>query len=406
MQPPRGTYDLMPRQALVQDHIIRSAQEIALRFGFVRVETPLFEHTEVFEHTGASTDIVTKQLYKFHSGALCLRPEGTAGIVRMFLSNKMQHQLPLKFFYYGPMFRHERPQKGRYRQFYQIGAEFLGAATHQADAENIAMAQLLLQKLSIPSTLLINTLGSAECRALYKQKLVEYLEKYKNSLSAESQARIHVNPLRVLDSKHKDDQEIKRAAPKIAQCLNAESQKHFDQVLQSLNALGVSYKLDPFLVRGLDYYCHSVFEFCTSDLGAQNALLAGGRYDKLVEQMGGRPTQGAGWAAGVERLAMLIQASSEPLIADLICLVPHGVELFAHCMQLAHKLRAQGLRVDMDCQGNTQKRLARASKKGAKWAIVVGQKERPKNQVSLKNLQTRIERLVDENELVQLLKTP
>ena len=292
LKPPRGTHDLLPDTSWRHRHIIEKARQVAERFGCGEVATPIFESTEVFKRTlGEASDIVNKEMYTFedrNGELLTLRPEGTAGIARAFISHSLLRSLPLKYFYQGPMFRYERPQKGRLRQFHQIGVELLGIESSWADIEAISMAQILFEELGLTSSvhLEINTIGDNSSREVYREKLVHFFETHKSKLSEDSLKRLEVNPLRILDSKAPEDQEVVAKAPQLKEFLNEDSKSRYSEVRVGLDQMGISYKENPCLVRGLDYYTHCVFEFKSSSLGAQNTVLAGGRYNGLIQLMG------------------------------------------------------------------------------------------------------------------------
>jgi histidyl-tRNA synthetase len=387
LQPVRGTRDLLPdesrRHRLVED----TAFEIAGRYGFGEIVTPIFEFTEVFARTlGETSDVVTKEMYTFtdRSGdSITLRPEGTAGVARALISNGLAQSLPLKLFYRGPMFRHERPQKGRLRQFNQIGVELLGVATPQADIEVIALGAHILAALGIgaKATLEINSLGTPNDRRNYVETLRNFLSGHAASLSEDSRNRLERNPLRILDSKDEGDQAILVNAPLITECL-IEGRAHFDAVLAGLQALEVGYTINPRLVRGLDYYGHTAFEFTTTALGAQGTVLAGGRYDGLIEDMGGPPTPGIGWAAGIERLAMLIETA--PALRRPLTIIPTGAA--DQALTLAERLRRAGFSVELGYSGNMKKRFERANKLGARAAIILGEDEWAKGAVAVRDL--------------------
>ncbi len=379
LKPVRGTHDILPEESLRRRLVEKTADEVAARYGYGEISTPLFEFTDVFARTlGGSSDIVTKEMYTFEdrSGdSITLRPENTAGVARALISNGLAQQLPLKFFYRGPMFRYERPQKGRLRQFHQVGVELLGVAQPLADVEVIAMAAQFLQALGVggKTTLELNTLGDGESRGAYRETLVEYLLGRKGELSKESLERLERNPLRILDSKDPGDRAVIKDAPDMADSLNDLSKRFFDELLEGLETAKVAYVLNPRLVRGLDYYCHSAFEFTTQELGAQGTVLAGGRYDGLIKQMGGPPTPGTGWAAGVERLAMLI---AEPVERRRpIAVIPVAPGQAAPALALAQQLRQAGFTVDLGYSGNMGKRMKRANKVNACAAVMLGEDE-------------------------------
>ena len=323
LQPVRGTHDLLPDQMRRHRNVVDVARNVVGLYGFEEVATPIFEFTQVFSRTlGDTSDIVTKEMYSFedrNGDHLTLRPENTAGVARSFISEGLAQQIPLKYFYAGPMFRRERPQKGRLRQFHQVGIELIGVASPAADIDVIAAGYRVLSDLGLREqvTLELNTLGDPESRENYRNALIAYLTPHLGNLSTESQERFRRNPLRILDSKNEVDQAIVADAPEFASFLTEESRLFFDNVKEGLERIGVPYKLNSRLVRGLDYYGHTAFEFTTSALGAQGTVLAGGRYDGLIKLMGGPPTPGVGWAAGIERLAMLVEAdlAKQPIVA-------------------------------------------------------------------------------------------
>ena len=379
-EPVRGTHDILPEEARRFRHIVETAQNWAERYGYSEIATPIFEFTEVFQRTlGETSDVVTKEMFSFEDRGgrnISLRPEHTAGIVRAVISNGLASQLPQKLFASGPAFRYERPQKGRRRQFHQFDVEILGVAGPEADIESILLAHDILDALKIrqDTTLLINTLGDTESRTEYRKKLVAYFEEHKADLSEDSKARLERNPLRILDSKDKGDYKIIDGAPQMAESRNAESQEFFDAVLEGLNAANVGgVKVDERLVRGLDYYTHTAFEFISPSLGAQGTVVAGGRFDGLMELMGGPRAPGIGWAAGIERLSMLIGAPAPG--PPPITLVPVGEEAEKNSQSIAHELRKEGFTIDLGFSGNLKKRLRRADKIRAAAAVVIGDDE-------------------------------
>ena len=364
------------------------AFDIAGRYGFGEISTPIFEFTEVFSRTlGETSDVVTKEMYSFtdRSGdGITLRPEGTAGVARAFISGGLAQQLPLKLFYRGPMFRHERPQKGRLRQFHQIGVELLGVDGPQGDIEVMALAAHILDDLGLAGavTLELNSLGDADSRLAYRQALVAYLSGHRDHLSKESLDRIERNPLRVLDSKDEGDKAVVADAPLLTDYLNDPSRAFFQEVQDGLAALGIAHRVNPRLVRGLDYYCHTAFEFTTTLLGAQGTVLAGGRYDGLIGQMGGPATPGIGWAAGIERLSMLL--ADVPAPARPLVVIPMNRATDALC--LCQRMRRAGFSVDLGYSGNLKKRLARANRVNARAAIILGDEEWEREAVAVRDL--------------------
>ncbi|MGH7000417.1 MAG: histidine--tRNA ligase [Stellaceae bacterium] len=390
LQPVRGTQDLLPAAMRRHRAVADTARLHALRFGYEEIATPIFEFTEVFARPiGETTDIVMKEMYSFADKGgeeVTLRPENTAGVVRAVIANGLTQSLPLRFFYQGPMFRYERPQKGRFRQFHQIGVELVGVKEPQGDVEVIALGADILAALGVleRSELRLNTLGDAESRSGYRDALVKYFTQHAHKLSEDSRKRLERNPLRILDSKDQADIALSAAAPSFEQYLTPQSREFFSRVRDGLDVLGIRYKLDPRLVRGLDYYTHTAFEFVTTELGSQGAVLAGGRYDGLMGVMGGPETPGVGWAAGIERLALMI---AEPDSAPRpIALVPIGEGGEKCALALAQELRRAGFSVDLAYSGNLQKRMRRADKIRARAAVILGEDELKRGQAAVRDL--------------------
>ena len=390
LQPVRGTHDLLPDQALAFRRVVDAARMVAGRYGYREMATPIFEFSEVFKRTlGDTSDIVTKEMYTFtdRSGAeVTLRPEGTAGVARAVISGGLAQHMPLKYFYAGPMFRYERPQKGRLRQFHQIGVELLGVAEPIGDVEVIALGAAILDELGVAerTTLELNTLGNTESREAYRGVLVDYFEARRDELSEDSLSRLTRNPLRILDSKDPGDRAVVAEAPLLGDSLDALSADFSASVQAGLDRLGIAYDLNPRLVRGLDYYCHTAFEFTTDSLGAQGAVIAGGRYDGLVGQMGGPETPGIGWAGGIERLSML--AGEPPPPPRPIALVPVGPEAEAGILALADRLRRAGLVVEVGYRGNLKRRLSRADRLNARAAVILGEDELARDMATVRDL--------------------
>jgi histidyl-tRNA synthetase len=390
LQPARGTQDLLPAAARRHRRVSETARETAALYGFAEIATPIFEFTEVFARPiGEHTDIVAKEMYTFTDRGgeeVTLRPENTAGVVRAVLSNGLTQATPLKFFYSGPMFRYERPQKGRFRQFHQIGVELLGVAQPQADIEVIALGQRILMELGIADRVVLelNTLGDPESRAAYRDVLVGYFSARRSELSEDSRRRLDRNPLRILDSKDPGDMRLAAEAPDFSSYLNDASSDFFARVQGGLDRLGIAYRRNPRLVRGLDYYTHTAFEFVTTDLGAQGTVIGGGRYDGLVELMGGPAMPGVGWAAGIERLAMLI--AEPPAATRAIALVPIGEAAEILALSLAEQLRDRGLIVDLAYSGNLQRRMRRADRIGARAAVLLGDDELARGAATVRDL--------------------
>ncbi len=404
----RGTYDLYGDAKRKTKQVVAAGEQVVEKYGFEEIETPIFEFTEVFaRNLGDTSDIVTKEMYCFQDRggeSLTLRPEGTAGVVRAFISNGMQQNLPVKLYYHGQMFRYERPQKGRQRQFTQFGVELLGADTPQADIEVIAMAYEFLEKLGLAGQVVveINSLGDSESRNAYREKLVAYLQEHFDELSEESKNRLERNPLRVLDSKEECDKAVVENAPLYADSLNEASKTFFNKVLNGLDKLGIKYRVNNRLVRGLDYYSHTVFELATDKLGAQGTVLAGGRYDGLVEQMGGGAVAGIGWACGVERLAMLLDETPE--VVRPIAVIPVGEDTEDKALEIAYALRRAGLKVEQGYSGNLKKRMIKANKIKACKAVIIGSDELAKGMVTLKDLDSGEQKTVVIEQLIEELK--
>ncbi|HJP20676.1 MAG TPA: histidine--tRNA ligase [Alphaproteobacteria bacterium] len=408
VQPVRGTHDILPEESRRHRHVVETAREQAERYGFGEIATPIFEFTEVFQRTmGDTSDVVTKEMYTFKDRGdeqITLRPEYTAGIARAFISGGLRQELPLKFFGSGPMFRYERPQKGRLRQFHQIDAEILGVAEPQADIEVVALGADILAALGLADRvrLEINTLGDPESRTAYRQALVAYFGQHSEKLSQDSRARLERNPLRILDSKDPGDRELIPDAPRLGDYLNQHSADFYAEVRAGLEAIGVDFVHNERLVRGLDYYTHTAYEFVTDELGAQGAVIAGGRYDGLIEALGGPPTPGIGWAGGIERLAMMI--AEVPAPRRPVAVVPIGDEARLPALSLAQELRRAGHVVELGFRGNLAKRLKRANKLGARAAVLLGEDELARRGATLRDLDSGEQREVPLEELTEALR--
>lgn len=404
----RGVHDLLPDILHKQNLVINEGLKISEKYCYQQIETPIFEFAEVFtKPLGKTSDIVTKENYIFKDRSedeLMLRPEGTSGVVRAFLNAGLTQDIPKRYSYYGPMFRYERPQKGRLRQFKQFGIECIGINNSMADVEVISLGHAFLEKLNILDkiNLKINTLGDGETRLRYRKALVDYLNDYKSELSNESIKRLSENPLRILDSKNETDKKILINAPNIIDYLNEVSQERFEKVCSGLSALKIKYQIDKNLVRGLDYYCHTAFEFITSDLGSQGTVLAGGRYDGLAKMLGGVDTAGVGWAAGIDRLSLMIneEFANKP---DLV-LMAVSENLEPLLMPIMKKLVDKGLKVEILITGNMSKKFKRANKVDASYAIILGEEELSKNIIKLKNLIIGSERLITLDEAIKVIK--
>jgi histidyl-tRNA synthetase len=397
-QPVRGTHDLLGEEWRKHQWIQDVSYSIAEKYGYEPIATPIVESTAIFKRTiGETSDIVGKEMYTFDDrggDSITIRPEGTAGVARAVISNGLTQSMPLKLFYNGPMMRYERPQKGRTRQFHQIGVECFGISDPLVDVETMALGAQVLEQLGIlnRSILEINTIGDAPSRNAYRKALVDYFTPLSTHLSADSQMRLSKNPLRILDSKAPQDQEFVANAPNFDRYLNDLSQDNFSKVCKGLDALGIPYKRNPLLVRGLDYYCHTAFEFTTTDLGSQGALLAGGRYDGLVAQLGGPETPGVGWAMGVDRIALMLDQT--PPVSRPIAVVAVGDETMEAAFQLTMDLRKQGIKVEFAYSGNVGKRMKRADKVNACAAILLGADEIATQQATLRNLDTGEQNLI------------
>ncbi|MFM9851354.1 MAG: histidine--tRNA ligase [Sphingomonadaceae bacterium] len=374
-RPVRGTQDMLGETADRFHHVVETFDRVRRLYGFKRIEVPVFESTAVFARSlGESTDVVSKEMYSFEDRggeSLTLRPEFTAGICRAFITEGWQQYVPLKVATHGALFRYERPQKGRYRQFHQLDAEVIGAAEPAADVELLCIADQLLKELGISDgvTLTLNTLGDAASRDAWRAGLVAHFEAHRDSLSEDSLTRLAVNPMRILDSKDPRDRPVADSAPDIDAYLTDEAQAFFDAVTSGLDAAGVAWERDARLVRGLDYYRHTAFEFVTDRLGAQGTVIGGGRYDGLIETLGGKPTPAVGWAAGIERLAMLIEAA--PDAGDLIAVIPADTSCEGDAAIALRLLRNAGLACSIAFKGNVKRRVEVAIKEGASVRLLV-----------------------------------
>jgi histidyl-tRNA synthetase len=408
LQPARGTRDLIGDDMRRHQHVIETARAVAATYGLDEWATPIFEDTRVFARTlGDTSDVVMKEMYTFDDRggeSLTLRPEMTAGVCRALVTNGLTQSLPQKVFYAGPMFRYERPQKGRYRQFHQIGAELIGPSEPLADAEVIACGWDILCALGISDDVVLelNTLGDRDSRDAYRAALVDYFTAHRESLSADSLARLERNPMRILDSKDEGDRRLVADAPTIAPFLTEAAASFYQKVRSYLAAFGVPYRENPRIVRGLDYYSHTAFEFVTSRLGAQGTVMAGGRYDGLVAEMGGPATPAVGWASGVERLAMLLTRDIAP--PRSVAIVPLGDAAEATALAILQSLRHAGIRADMAYRGNLKRRMERANRAGARIAIILGESEIASGLAQVKDLDSGTQESVAFAELPNRLK--
>ncbi len=379
LQPIRGTRDLLPGDCRSHARVEAVCRSVAERYGYGEIRTPLLESTQVFSRTlGDASDVVQKEMYTFddrNGDSITLRPENTAGVARALLSNGLLDSMPLRLHYAGAMFRHERPQKGRYRQFHQTGVELFGVPEPLGDVEVITLARDVLDELGLlqDTVLEINTLGDTASRQNHMRALLAYFNDHRSRLSDLSLRRLKRNPLRILDSKEPCDRDLIADAPVILDYLGDDARRFFDQVLAGLDTLSIACKVNPRIVRGFDYYCHTAFEFVTGKLGAQGTVIGGGRYDGLMEQMGGPPVPGVGWASGIERLALL--AGEPPELRRPIAVIGLGDASTRRALVMAHTLRGQGHRVDLAYRGNLRRRMQRAHKVGASHAVILGDTE-------------------------------
>ncbi|BCI66826.1 histidine--tRNA ligase [Acetobacter aceti] len=408
IRPVRGTHDLIGEDQRRHAHVVETARRVTALYGFEEWATPVFEETGVFSRSlGDTSDVVSKEMYTFEDrggDSLTLRPEGTAAICRALVTNGLTQSLPQKVFYAGPMFRYERPQKGRYRQFHQIGAELIGPGEPMADAEAIAMGRDVLAALGIVDDVVLelNTLGDAESRAAWRDGLVAYFSDFRDRLSEDSRNRLERNPLRILDSKAPEDRELVTEAPMLASFLNDASRRFWDDLREGLQMFGVAYTENPRIVRGLDYYSHTAFEFVTTNLGSQGTVLAGGRYDGLVSEMGGPQTPAIGWAGGIERLAMLLDAA--PAVQQLVAVIPVGDGAQEAAIRALAALRAGGVRAEMAYRGNLKKRMERANKTNASHVVIIGETEAAAGTVQVRDLATGLQNEVAASALVQAIR--
>jgi histidyl-tRNA synthetase len=387
--------------------VVAAFDRVRRLYGFRRVELPTIEHTAVFARTiGETTDVVSKEMYSFDDRggeSITLRPEFTAGICRAYLSEGWQQFAPLKVATHGSAFRYERPQKGRFREFHQLDAEIIGAAEPQADVELLALADQLLKELGIDGAILqLNTLGDPDTRAAWRDALYEHFRGHEDVLSEDSRARLERNPLRILDSKAHQDWPVVDSAPVIDKFLTNEAADFFGKVTEGLDAAAIRWERAPRLVRGLDYYRHTAFEFVTDRLGAQGTVIAGGRYDGLIEALGGPDTPAVGWAAGIERLAMMIDAPQQEKPAVVV--IPLGPRAELQGQSIVAGLRREGVAADMGYRGNMKKRLTRANLAGAAFALIIGDDELDRGEAQLKDLGTGEQRAVSLDLLVEAIR--
>lgn len=413
LQKPKGTQDILPVDSAKWQYVENVARETFKKYNYGEIRTPMFEHYEVISRSvGDTTDIVTKEMYDFHDKGdrhITLRPEGTAPVVRSYVENKLfapEVQKPVKVYYIGSMFRYERPQAGRLREFHQLGVECFGSKNPATDVETIAMAYQLFNTLGIKDvTLHLNSLGNTESRLAYRQALIDYLTPIRESLSKDSQRRLDENPLRVLDSKEKEDKVAVENAPSILDYLDEESQAHFDEVRAMLESLNIPYVIDTNMVRGLDYYNHTIFEFITTIDKSELTICAGGRYDSLVEYFGGPETAGFGFGLGLERLLLVLdkQGITLPVEEGLdVYIAVLGSEANGKALELVQAIRHQGFKAERDYLGRKIKaQFKSADAFKAKTVITLGESELESGQVSVKNNTTREEVTVSFEELTE-----
>ncbi len=409
LQPVRGTKDLFGDEIKIFNHIVSVARNKSESFGFEELQTPIFEFSEVFERNlGEASDIVTKEVYKFPDrgeNMLTLRPEFTAAVVRALISNgELQQVLPKKFFSFGPIFRYDRPQKGRQRQFHQINFEVFGEDNFFCDVESIMLASSVLKGLGVldKTVLEINSLGCQQTKASYEEALTAYFTKFKNDLSRDSQVRLEKNPLRILDSKEAQDIELLAEAPEILNFFSDEAKNRFDSVLNLLTKFGIKYRTNQRLVRGLDYYTSTVFEFVMNHEGAQNTVLAGGRYDNLVEKMSGKKVPAFGFAAGVERLMLLAKLElpkTRPIAVNYI-----SENEKSHAFEIVQKLRCKGFVTEFVLDGNFKKQMKRASQNNSRFVVIIGESEMQNGEVSVKDFDNKTEQKVKQELLCHYLE--
>jgi len=397
IQKPRGTYDILPSEVNKRRYIEDTARKVLSNFNFSEIRTPTFEKTELFKRgIGEETDIVSKEMYSFSDGEFTLKPEMTASVIRAYLENSLYNESPLqKLYYISNMYRAERPQKGRYREFSQFGAEIIGSSDYSVDVETITLADSLLKAIGVREyTIKLNTLGTLAERKVYIEKLKEYLSQYESNLSETSKVRLVKNPLRILDTKNPEEIKILENAPVLYDYLTDESKANFDKILNSLNALKISYEVDYKLVRGLDYYTSTAFEFVSTSLGAQGTILGGGRYDVLVEMLGGKPTPAIGFAAGIERIEILLEKEIEdkkftyPAESRLnLFIVNAGLADNSRIQKLLLDLRAQGIKCDSDFLARSVKsQMKEANRLNAEYIIVIGGEEIESGNVKMKRM--------------------
>ncbi|MDK2823141.1 MAG: histidyl-tRNA synthetase [Clostridia bacterium] len=412
---PRGTNDILPGEVEKWQYIEEIARQVSGQFGYHEIRTPLFEHTELFlRGVGETTDIVEKEMYSFEDRGkrnITLRPEGTASTVRAFLENKLYaNPQPTKLFYIGPMFRYDRPQAGRYRQFHQFGIEVFGSHHPSVDAEVIGLACEYLERLGLNQLKVhINTVGCPKCRPQYREALIKYFQDKKDILCKTCLGRLEKNPLRILDCKNTQCQELSLNAPTIQNSTCSECQIHFQQVQNYLDSVGIEYIVNPKLVRGLDYYTHTAFEILVQGIGAQSAICGGGRYNGLIEQCGGKPTPGIGFAMGMERLLLTLELQGISLIANYnnpeIYIATVGEETEQLAFRLAMQLRKKGISVEKDYLDKSLKaQMKTADRLNVKYTLIIGEEEFEKNQVTIRNMATSQQNKIPISDIISYIE--
>lgn len=410
LQTIRGTHDILPDHMRIHDFVVDMAKSVALKYGFHPMQTPIFESTAVFSRPlGETSDIVSKEMYTFNdrnADSLTLRPEGTAGVVRAFIQHGLAQSGAFKVFYNGPMFRYERPQKGRQRQFHQFGVESLGVAHPHMDVDILAMGYDILSELGVIKniTLHINSLGDVASRDAYRNALVTYVTPFENDLSDDSKKRLYKNPLRILDSKNPNDQQILKNAPVLGDYLNSVSKKHYQAVKDGLDILNIPYVENKNLVRGMDYYCHTAFEFITDTLGTQGTVLAGGRYDGLCQLMGGGETAGIGFAGGIERLCLMVAKQKNISANRGVITIAIGDMAQSKTISIAHDLRTAGIICECTYSGNMKKRMKTADKINAKIAIIIGYDELTTQAATIRDLDSGDQQIVNFYDIIDTIK--
>lgn len=409
IQKPKGTQDLLPRDAYKRLHIEEKLRKIASLFNYKEIRTPTFEKTELFRRSiGEETDVVSKEMYSFNKDEFTLKPEMTAPVIRSYVENSLNNESPVqKLYYIANMYRHERPQAGRFREFSQFGVEAIGSDDYLIDAELISLGVYMLQEFGIKNVKIkINTIGSIEERERYLKNLKNYLTAHYNRLSEDSKNRFEKNPLRILDSKDKNDIEVLKEAPVLYEYLNDSTKEHFNRVLNSLSSLGIDYEIDYRLVRGFDYYTSTTFEVISEELGSQNAIFGGGRYDKLIEQLGGKPTPAIGFACGLERLSIMLEKSNYDFPEEervKLYIATIGTKPRDYALDLLFELRKKNIKCEMDYLNRSVKsQMKEANKLNSKYVIVLGDNELETKKVMLKEMENGKETEIELTEILKL----